>query len=161
VHEGGYLLNLGGAKELVDTTSMIAVVNSRVQNNSMFRIDDPLLGTSKPFENGSSGGAMWLRGSLLSGNEAVLPMKARNGSLGFYSDVPREYYSQEEGALVATTGPPPAALQEEFLFRDGWLKNISEARPAHFSPLCTERVVNENVLEYRTEKTSVPVFTYV
>jgi hypothetical protein len=140
---GGYLLNLGGAEPLVDTTSTLAVVNTRVQNNTMFRVTDSLLSTSQQPADNSSGGAIWLQGSLLSDNNVVLPMKALNGSRGFYSDVPREYYSQEEGALVATAGPPPPALREQFLSRAGWLKNISEARPAHISMPRTRGMVNK------------------
>jgi hypothetical protein len=140
---GGHLLNLGGAEPLVDTTSTLAMVNTRVQNNTMFRFTDPLLSTSQQPADNSSGGAIWLQGSLLSDNNVVLPMKALNGSRGFYSDVPREYYSQEEGALVATAGPPPPALREQFLSPAGWLQNISEARPPHTSMPRTRGLVNK------------------
>lgn len=76
--------------------------------------------------NSDGGGAMWLQGSLISGNEVVLPMIASEGSRGFYSDVPREYYAEMEGALVATT-KPPEEFKGVFLSRaDPWFKEISE-----------------------------------
>ena len=126
------MLHLGGSTSLINTTSTVAVVNSRVQNNSVFGVGTPLLHTSELSDNNNSsspvasGGAMWLRGSLLSGNEAVLPLVAANTSRGFYSDAPREYFSVAEDALVATTEPPDAAA-DEFLSRDHpWFKDISE-----------------------------------
>lgn len=133
---GNYLVSLGGSTRLIDTNSTVAVVNSRVQSNSVFNVTTPLLRTSGPAANSTTadnstavdGGAMWLRGSLLSGNEAVLPLVASNMSRGFYSDAPREYYSAGEDALVATTEPPKAE-EGAFLSREHpWFKEISEVR---------------------------------
>lgn len=66
---------------------------------------------------GGQRGGVWLQGSLLAGNEVVGALRAETGAVGFFSDVPREFYSVEAESMVAT-GAVPELLQGVLLTRE-------------------------------------------